>query len=132
MHSEALRSLPYLVHTNRELGLMLAGSKPLALMGYLEGDELDVIIRYLRMFDRHAVAGRFVRHEQVRATQIPGRSQHRILYALPGEEWRINAMLELLDRPGCWSPGKEREFGTLLGYEDWQNDVWAARLPGVI
>ncbi|MFK4491947.1 hypothetical protein [Bradyrhizobium sp. USDA 336] len=30
MHSEWRRQLPYQVHTNRELGLMLQGTKPLA------------------------------------------------------------------------------------------------------
>lgn len=48
----ALRSLPYLVHTDRELGLMLRGSKPLSIFSYTEGHEVDCVIRYLRMFDR--------------------------------------------------------------------------------
>lgn len=130
MLSENLRSLPYLVHTNRELGLMLQGIKPLSYFAYLgEADQPDSVVRYLRMFDRHVAAGRIEKLVQTKPTQLPDRFLDRIFYTLPGEEWRATAMIDLLDSPGDWTHDRERRFGSLLGYEDWQNDFWLARLP---
>jgi len=63
MLPDDLRSLPYLVHTNRELGLMLAGKKPLSIFSFIDGYEIECVIRYLRMFDRHVEAGRIVKTE---------------------------------------------------------------------
>jgi hypothetical protein len=126
----SLRNLPYIVHTNRELGLMLKGIKPLSYFGYIEGHEANCVLRYLRMFDRHVDGGHFKKQVIIRPVpQLPHLSDYRIFYALPDEEWRIAAMLELLDRPGAWSHDRERQFGSLLGYEDWQNDFWLSRLP---
>lgn len=117
-------ALPYLVHTNRELGLMLRGIKPLAVFGWVEGSEIGSVQRYLRMFDRHVALGSFVRHERVRPVpQLPHLLYVRIFYALPGQEWRVEAYEELLRSPGRWTAARERRLGELLGYEDWQNDV---------
>lgn len=130
MLPESLRSLPYLVHTNRELGLMLKGIKPLAIFSYIDGHEVDCVMRYLRMFDRYVEAGRFTRREKVSTLQqMDGRAHHQIFYTLPGEEWRADAILDLLATPGAWSNERERRYGTLLGYEDWQNDLWLSRHP---
>ncbi len=35
----------------------------------------------------------------------------------------------LLRQSGGWSREKERRFGELLGYDDWQNDYWLSHLP---
>jgi len=124
MQPETFRSLPYLVHTNRELGLMLRGVKPLAVFGWIEGHEIDFVLRYLRMFDRHVTAGRFVKHERVcRVHQLPHLSYFQVYYTLPGQEWRVGAYVELLGLPGRWTAARERRLGELLGYEDWQNDI---------
>jgi hypothetical protein len=124
---EGLRSLPYLLHTNRELGLMLRGTKPLAFFSYIDGNEVDCVLRYLRMFDRHVAAGRFGKREQI--SQVNGLLYRQVFYTLPNEGWRVDAMLELLALPGAWSNERERRYGALLGYEDWQNDVWLSRHP---
>jgi len=114
--------LPYRIHTNRELGMMLRGEKPLAV--FCDGYEWfpDAVLRYLRLFDRHAAAGTLVKREYVLPdyTRRPDlKGWHTILYALPGEEWRIDAMIALrLSLLECWAPGKEREEGRLLGYEE--------------
>ena len=130
MLPESLRCLPYLVHTNRELGLMLQGIKPLAYFAYLGQEDVpDCMARYFRMFDRHVLAGRFVKQVHVKASHIPGRLLEKLFFMLPGEEWRATAMINLLDEPGSWTKDKERRFGSLLGYEDWQNDFWISRLP---
>ena len=132
MFSDGLRDLPYLVHTNRELGLMLAGKKPLSYFAYLRGTEPRCILRYFRMFDRHVEKGRFIKKIATRNMAVPKLPyQHfdQTLFALPGEAWRIDAMVALLAERGRWSHDRERRFGSLLGYEDWQNDLWLSRLP---
>jgi len=121
-------ALPYQVHTNHELGMMLRGEKPLAV--FVDGyDNFPTVVeRYLRLFDRRVAAGQFVKREYV----VPERKRpavlgwHTILYALPEEEWRIDAMIDLR-LSGEWSPAHEREEGRLLGYEEWQNDAWLSR-----
>jgi hypothetical protein len=107
---------------------MLLGLKPLAYFAEIDGDEVDCVSRYLRMFDRHVELGRFSRRIDVRPVpQLPHLSHRKIFYALPNETWRINAMLALLNQPGPWSDEREWEFGTLLGYEAWQNEFWLAQ-----
>ena len=131
--SESLRSLPYKVHTNSELGLMLKGIKPLAIFSDVYEGFPDCLVRYFRCFDRWVAAGRLTKRDLVIPVSLPHRTDvrgiHRIYYTLPGEEWRVDAMMSLMDRDGLWSAEREREFGVLLGYEDWQNDVWAERFP---
>ncbi len=115
--------LPYTLHTNRELGLMLAGRKPLAVFGDGRGRFPAAVVRYLRLFDRHVSAGRIVRrdHFSQQAGTITTFALHRIFFALPAEEWRIDAMVELKGS-ATWSREHERREGELLGYEDWMND----------
>jgi hypothetical protein len=122
MRSERLRQLPYLGHNNRELGLMLRGTKPLAYFLNVVARESDVNIRYWRMFDMHVAAGRLIRREVIEASAHL--SHRRLFYALPGHEWRIDAMLTLLNELEAWSEDHERRFCELLGYEGWQIDYW--------
>jgi hypothetical protein len=127
MLSKQLPQLPYLVHTNRELGLMLRAIKPLAYFVEIVGYEPDVYIRYWRMFDRHVALGRLIRREMIESLpNLPHLKYRMLFYTLPGHEWRIDAMLMLLNEPGAWSDDRERRFGELLGYEVWQNDYWLA------
>ena len=103
---------------------MLRGEKPLAHFADAEGGYPLSMLRYLRMFDRHVAAGQILRRDSF--DQFPGRPDlrlHRILYALPGEEWRMEAMIELMRSP-VWSATEERREGELLGYADWMNDWW--------
>ena len=119
------RPLPYLIHTNRELGLMLKGAKPLAVFGWIEGYEIDSVSRYLRMFDRHVAGGSFAKHQRVRPVpQLPNLREYQVCYTLPGHEWRVDALHRLFDTPEPWTAAHERRFGELLGYEDWQNNIW--------
>jgi hypothetical protein len=118
--------IPYLIHTNRELGLMLKGIKPLSAFMAIEGRWPGVLLRYFDFFDRHVEAGRLVRQDYFLKNNALGRS-HYVHFALPGEEWRIEAMMELLSHPGKWSRKKERAFGELLGYTPEQNEIWLTR-----
>jgi hypothetical protein len=125
MLPERLRHLPYLVHTNRELGLMLRGIKPLSYFAIIVGDEPECLLRYWRFFHRHVEAGRFVKREHFeQVPDLPHLRIRRVFFALPGEVWRIDALSRLLQETGIWSADKERRFGELLGYENWQNDIW--------
>ena len=116
--------MPYKVHTNRELGLMLAGRKPLAMFVDGEGRFPEMVLRYLRLFDRHVASERLIRRDRfARDSMNPAYASHRILFALPSEAWRIDAMIELKESKH-WTRDHERREGELLGYEGWMNDHW--------
>jgi hypothetical protein len=121
------KTLPYTLHTNRELGMMLTRAKPLAVFVDGEGCFPEVFGRYLRLFDRHVVNGRIIRRDHF-SPPIEGRGYtlHHIYFALPGEQWRIDEMIELKSSPR-WSREHERREGQLLGYEDWMNDHFLDR-----
>lgn len=125
---------PYMLHTNRELGMMLRREKPLAVFNDGYGCFPTAVKRYLRLFGRHAREGRFSKREYVvPVTRNPRtRGWHTIMFALPGEEWRIDAMIELRAalemESGTWSLAHEAEEGRLLGYADWQVEWWISNL----
>jgi len=58
------------------------------------------------------------------SVSVPNRQPakvRRVIYALPEEEWRIKALLLVLDiydwSGPSWRPDLERAIGALLGYE---------------
>lgn len=123
----AIDDLPYKIHTDRELSLMLAKEKPLSVFTashppYSEVEEIPE-----RLFDPHVAAGRFIKCEYIAHLQegLPEMNR-RVLYALPEESWRINAYILLLktSKKSGWSEGFERMEGSLLGYTDPQNDAY--------
>ncbi len=104
---------------------MLAGEKPLASFVAGKGCFPAVVARYLRLFDRHVANGRILRRDHFsEASGTQFYVEHRILFALPGEEWRMQAMIDLMVGDETWSPELERRQGELLGYDDWMNDYW--------
>jgi hypothetical protein len=127
--------LPYRVHTGRELALMLAGAKPLAVFVDWDPSAEDERIFPTRAFEPHVASGRLVKREVAQppgpgALIVQGRpvGMRRVLYAVREEAWRIEAYLLLwatAEKSG-WNAGFERMEGSLLGYEDWQNDVHIA------
>jgi hypothetical protein len=123
------RVLGYAIHTNRELGFMLRGSKPLAVFSDAYGQFPDVVLRYLRIFDSYVAKGAFIRRDYVELGGKPPMPIHMILYATPHEEWRIEVMLKLRQQMGmeAWTAEHERAEGELLGYTDWQNGLWINR-----
>ena len=122
--------VPYLVHTNYELLLLLDGRKKLARMGdsfppmQFPGEQ---------RFDHWVARGLLHRKEVIDRWDKPIKNWlgHRtVYYALKGEEWRIPAMQLIWDifgKSGGWNAHFERLEGTLFGYEDWQNDWWISR-----
>ncbi|MBB4845120.1 hypothetical protein HNP55_003666 [Paucibacter oligotrophus] len=121
-------------HTNRELELMLAGRKPLAVFY----DEISVlpderIIPEAR-FAPHVASGRFVRAEAVLSGPFSPRLRRDfrakyVLFALAAEAWRIPAFLlvqRVAERTGH-NEMRERLVSSLLGYTDAEIDAWCAR-----
>jgi hypothetical protein len=125
--SDLSARLGYQIHTNRELGLMLQGIKPLAFFYAVYEQFPEVLARYLKMFDRHVADGRFVRRDYV-VLSPRVRGVHYVYFARPQEDWRIDAMIELNRYMADWNLERERAFGSLLGYAEWQNDAWIAHV----
>lgn len=122
-----LDDLPYRTHTDRELLMMLAGTKPLAVFWEPYPSELCVSSFPETRFDEHVSEGRFVKREYIEPLPSEDGSAIRVvLYAVPTEVWRFNAYLLLrrTARKVDWNEGFERMEGSLLGYEDWQNDAF--------
>jgi len=123
-----LDNRPYQVHTNRELALMLDGVKPFAAFSEeypLFGEESHIPEK---IFDRHVADGRFVKREFVSTRIRDGYRLRKVLYARPGEAWRIDAYILLwhtAEQTG-WNETLERMEGFLLGYEEWQTALHIA------
>jgi hypothetical protein len=126
----SIRDVPYLIHTNFELPLMLEGRKPLASFG--DGYPSQWFEDYLAPFDPFVRSGQLIRrvidhpmpHIKQRRPDLDGIRD--VYFALPGEEWRIDAHILLMKvgQKSEWNDSLERYQGSLLGYEDWQNDWW--------
>jgi hypothetical protein len=118
--------LPYKIHTNRELLLMLAGKKPLSVF-YSISLSTDISLGAPHdKFEPYIKAGRFVVREYIEIDQQDNSLSMRwILYALPAEAWRIDAyiLMKKTARLCGWNDGFERFEGSLLGYTDEQNNI---------
>jgi hypothetical protein len=120
--------LPYQIHTNRELLLMLNGVKPLAAFAEEHPCLAEDSFIPERLFDPYVAAGRFIKREYVDTRVMQGYRLRRVLYARPEEAWRIDAYILLChtqEKTG-WNDSLERMEGHLLGYEEWQTDVHMA------
>lgn len=106
-------------HELRELELMLAGEKPAAMFG--EAIQFRDILPE-DDFAPHVAAGRIIKREYYWDDLVNGHSFVDIYYALPGEEWRIDALHELnlvtRNRLRSWTEEDEFATGRLLGYSD--------------
>lgn len=121
-------------HEDRELELMLAGRKPLAMFTEISPIETGLIPE--ADFAPHVTSRRFIMSETFeRREKLPNDNRdlylRRVIYALPPEEWRINAMLlvcEIATGLRRWDEGLERVIGRLLGYEDHQIDIFVKKV----
>ncbi|NIA55764.1 hypothetical protein HAV22_19195 [Massilia sp. TW-1] len=119
-----LDALPYRNHTGRELSLMLRKQKPLAVFYEMIGDDPELELIPDRYYKKFVDAGSIIRREVI--IERCGKHLVRyVFYALPGEEWRIDAFILLIKTSSIsgWNEGFSRMEGSLLGYEDWQNDA---------
>lgn len=121
-------------HEDRELELMLAGQKPLAMFTEVLPVESGLIPEV--NFAPHVASGRLVMREVFEpAAKLSGDqrklSLRRVLYALPSDEWRIDAMILVCQVSASlrkWDEGLERVTGKLLGYEDRQIDAFIKKI----
>jgi hypothetical protein len=122
-------------HTGRELELMVAGKKPLA-MFYAEVGELpDEELIPENRFSPYVKAGEFIRGE----TTLEGAYHPRwkrnvvvkyVFYALRAEAWRIPAMVLVMNQQlKVRMPNEaiDRVTGALLGYTEEEIDAYCAR-----
>ena len=128
-----------LVHTGYELVLMLEGRKPFAVFSEVypeKGHEM----RHQRSFERYVAEGLLNKREVLKPFADPlrlmdGRTYEGVrftYYVAPGQEWRIDAYLLLVQLGAVhgWNDSYERIEGALLGYEAWQTELWLARRSG--
>jgi len=112
----------------------VAGTKPLS--AFLEVVSQDVECFPEENFDALVAQGQLTKAVSITTKRVPDGTEHqlrRVLYALPGEEWRIKALLlvqGLYDSlaPG-WRPDLERVIGLLLGYDRQDIERFIASLP---
>ena len=124
--------LPYRIHSNRELILMIEGIKPLSSFVGTIPEKTDFKEIPDHIFRKYVENGEFICREYCEpiagATLIKG--FRVVLYALKGEEWRIDAyiLVRSLARRLGWSEPLIRMEGTLLGYSEWQNDAFIVNM----
>jgi hypothetical protein len=123
-----LDELPYEVHTNRELRLMLKGAKPLSVFSDVYPTQIDYRIMPEDVFEPHVASGLICKREYIELRTPPPPSPYRgvryLLYALAQHEWRIDAYIDMWHsfEKGGWSETLERRQGQLLGYSEWEID----------
>lgn len=126
-------SLPYRLHTGRELLMMRSGDKPLSVFtGRIPADDSFIEIPE-HLFDVYVEDGTLIKREirEMQDRPVRGIDGHRVvLYARKGEEWRLDAyaLIRSLGNRIGWSEALIRLEGTLLGYQDWQNDAYIAQM----
>ncbi len=125
--------LPYRLHPNRELLLMLSRHKPLAMFSEIIATRgnFEKIPEYL--FDPFVEKGLFIKTEYCEPNTTDTnfvRGLRIVLYALLGEAWRIDAyvMVRNTAKKIGWSEPLIRLEGRLLGYAEWQNDAYIASM----
>ncbi|WP_033068948.1 hypothetical protein [Thalassospira australica] len=102
-------------HNDRELELMLAGTKPMAMFS----DAVHVSDYFPDAdFASHVKSGRIIRVEEI--IPRPPHEMRYLFFALPGEEWRIKEAL-VMCRNLCAGTVKDHDadsarMGELLGY----------------
>jgi len=105
-------------HEFRELELMLAGTKPLAMF-------YDVVPASIELpeadFEPFVEEGRIVKRVEYITHAKSGYVFRHLYYALPGEEWRIDEIhayeVRIASGRHRFNPDAERRVGWLLGYD---------------
>ena len=104
--------LPYQIHTGRELALMLAGRKPLAVFVDVQPALGGERVIPEGAFEPHVASGRLVKREILTPEVVSGEplAVRRVLYASSQEAWRIEAYLLLwaTAQKSGWNAGFER------------------------
>ncbi|OIQ74404.1 hypothetical protein GALL_439450 [mine drainage metagenome] len=112
---------------------MLRGIKPLAVFSDVYPGIDDPWVFPDDAFQPYVDSGRLIQFDYVEFSDIPlpppFRGVRHLMYALPSEEWRFDAYLELMRHLHAfgWSDDYEREEGRLLGYQPWEVEIWMSR-----
>ena len=123
--------LSYLTHNGIELKLMLHRKKPMAFFMHPEAEKDWFIENVGFKFEKYIQSGKILKFSHKMKTL--GVDSIIYAYTLPDEQWRADALFLLMESfSKCksrlrWSEGLERMLGSLLGYEDWQNDEYVQK-----
>ncbi len=129
------RAVPYLVHTNYELFLLINGTKQIA-------QELHLYPSHGHwqedLFDRFVSEGLIQKEVFIVPFPKPiktkdGRiyeGEREVCYTRKGQEWRISAwrLVRAAFQKSGWNDDFERLQGMLFGHEEWQMDWWIAHI----
>lgn len=105
--------------------MMLSGEKPFAAFYDVHPSIADFEVIPESAFDPYVKNGTFMKEECI-ISRANNSQTRMVFYAVPNEEWRIKAYI-LLERTAVksgWNEGFERMQGSLLGYDDRQNDIY--------
>ncbi len=126
--------VPYLIHTNFELPLMLDGRKPLAV--FWDAYPSEILDYMTAPFAPYVSNGQIVSRIIERPLPQPKRGPTGVYFygttiayfAMPDEVWRIDAYERLYDEAAAsgWNDQFERRLGHLYGYTESQIDWWIA------
>lgn len=117
--------LPYEIHTDRELRLMLNGAKPMAMFSRGPGERFADICG--QPFHQFVAVGALLHGRfHLLARQLNNTFATYDIFSLPGEQWRSEAMRMLVEdmHAGAWTLGHELLEGALLGYSAEQNRIY--------
>lgn len=107
--------LTYQIHTNRELDLMIAKSKPMAVFYKNTKEDFDIYggQKFEELYKKHSFKKRVLRHNNVEYT----------FFTLPREQWRVEAYMLMLELRDSQGNNRHTEWleGQLLGYTEEQN-----------
>ncbi|MDE2385459.1 MAG: hypothetical protein KGO53_12655 [Alphaproteobacteria bacterium] len=108
-------------HTGRELKLMIEGKKPFAAFAEIYPDDCHLQLIPEENFATYCKSGKILKYEYFQQIEVRKTMKivRRVLYALPGEEWRFKAhqMIWNLANKHGWNSFFETIEGFLLGYE---------------
>lgn len=82
-------------HEGKELELMLAGTKKLAMFYDIAGQSTPEEIIPEKAFENHVKDGHFTRIEQTIKSAKTGEKIRYVFFAVPGEEWRAHTIIRI-------------------------------------
>ena len=107
--------LSYQIHTNRELDLMIAKSKPMAVFYKNIKEEFDIYggQNFEELYKKYSFEKRVIRRNNTEYT----------FFTLPKEQWRVEAYMLMLGVRDSLGNNRHTEWleGRLLGYTEEQN-----------
>jgi hypothetical protein len=122
-------------HNGRELELMLSGEKPFAIFSewILAEEPSTIAVDFSEAVRKDLMVEKVIEERWTAAKEVQGvrrQGTRQFLYALRGQEWRIEAYLHLtgaLER-GPWNEQLEGILCRLLGYTEEETRAWIAHV----